>query len=214
MLYHPVRDIMTLVHGDDYASAGNGEQMRWLQVELEKRFDIKTTVLGTEAGDLKEGKILNRVLRVTEAGWELEADPRHADLFIEQLHFDGSKPVTTPGIEDTEEQQGDEQELRPWEVREYFGVAARGNYLGADRPDVQFAVKEACRDMSAPTQRSLWRMRRVVRYLVGAPRLVWKYQWQPETELIEVFADANFAGCKLTRKSTSGRGTHVGRSCH
>ena len=184
-------------------------------MELEKRFELKTTVIGTEEGDLKEGKILNRVLRVTEAGWELEADPRHAELLIEQLQLDGSKPVSTPGIEDNEEQQEDEQELSQWEVREYRGVAARGNYLGADRPDVQFAVKEACRDMSAPTQRSLRIMKRVVRYLVGKPRLVWKYQWQPETELIEVFADATFAGCKLTRKSTSGGGgTNAGRSLH
>ena len=107
VFYHPVRDIMTLAHGDDYASAGNGEQMRWLHVELEKRFEIKTTVLGTEAGDLKEGHILDRVLRVAEAGLELEADPRHAKLLIEQLHLDGSKQVSTLGIEEHEEQQED-----------------------------------------------------------------------------------------------------------
>ena len=56
-------------------------------------------------------------------------------------------------------------------------------------------------------------MKRVARYLVGKPRLVWMYKWQPETELIEVFADANFAGCKLTRKSTSGGALMLGGHC-
>ena len=93
-------------------------------MELENRFELNTSVIGTEAGDLKEGHILNRVLRVTEAGWELEADPRHAELLIEQLHHDGSKPVSIPGIEDNEAQQEGEQELSPREVREYRGVAA------------------------------------------------------------------------------------------
>ena len=111
VFYHPVRDIMTLVHGDDYSSEGIGEQMRWLHVEFEKRFELKTTVIGTGAGDLKEGKILNRVLRVTEAGWELETDPRHAELLIEQPHLDGSKLVSTSGIADNEGQQEEEQEL-------------------------------------------------------------------------------------------------------
>ena len=39
------------------------------------------------------------------------------------------------------------------------------------------------------------------------------YNWQPETELIEVFADVNFAGCKLTRKSTSGGALMLGGHC-
>ena len=33
----------------------------------------------------QEGKVLNRIIRCTEAGWEIEADPRHAELVIEKL---------------------------------------------------------------------------------------------------------------------------------
>ena len=35
--------------------------------------------------------------------------------------------------------------------RWYRGVVARGNYRGMDRVDVQYGVKEACREMSSPT---------------------------------------------------------------
>ena len=36
MFYHKVREIHTMVHGDDYASCGSDESMVWLQSELEK----------------------------------------------------------------------------------------------------------------------------------------------------------------------------------
>ena len=154
---HPSRGIFTLVHGDDYASAGDGKQLRWLQVELEKKFDLKTVVVGPEQGDQQEAKILNRVIRVTQEGWEIEADPRHAELLVEQMGLEKGKAIATPGADGGEPQQDDEMALETHEVREYRGLAARGNYLGADRPDIQFAVKEACRDMSDPTKGSLKR---------------------------------------------------------
>ena len=210
VFHHPSRGILTLVHGDDYASAGDGKQLRWLQVELEKKFDLKTVVVGLEQGDQQEAKILNRVIRVTQEGWELEADPRHAELLVEQMGLEMGKAIATPGVDGGEPEQDDEMALGTHEVREYRGLAARGNYLGADRPDIQFAVKEACREMSNPTKGSLKKMKRVGRYLINRPRLVWKYAWQPPVALIEVFADANFAGCKVTRKSTSGGALMLG----
>ena len=42
VFYHPGRDIKTLVHGDDYVSAGMSEQLDWLQGELERAYKIKT----------------------------------------------------------------------------------------------------------------------------------------------------------------------------
>ena len=51
-------------------------------------------------------------------------------------------------------------------------MTARLNYLAADRVDIQFAVKELTRRMSRPTQRDMTRIKRVARYLKGAPRVV------------------------------------------
>ena len=50
-------------------------------------------------------------------------------------------------------------------------------------------------------------------YMKGRPRVVWSYEWQDEATVVDVFADANWAGCKRTRKSTSGGCVVVGCHC-
>jgi hypothetical protein len=67
----------------------------------------------------------------------------------------GSKPVGTPGAKVTTEQLVSDKELAPHRQRPYRGVAARANYLAADRPDLQHAAKEVCRWMSTPTETAL-----------------------------------------------------------
>ena len=77
---------------------------------------------------------------------------------------------------------------------------------------IAFAAKELCRRTSSPTWANLGALRRLAQYLVGAPRLVWKFQWQTEAS-INVYVDTDYAGCHATRRSTSGglrlRGAHV-----
>ena len=46
-----------------------------------------------------EGKVLNRIMRATPQGFELEADPRHAEMVIERLGLQSRKGVVTPGID-------------------------------------------------------------------------------------------------------------------
>jgi hypothetical protein len=48
---------------------------------------------------------------------------------------------------------------------------------------------------------------------MGEPRLVWRYGWQDPTKSIDVYADANWAGCTRTRKSSSGGCTLIGQHC-
>ena len=59
--------------------------MDWLEKELTKAYEIKTQKVGKYIGYNNHGKVLNSVLRVTEDGWEMEADPRHAELVVDQL---------------------------------------------------------------------------------------------------------------------------------
>ena len=84
VFHHRKRGIMTLVHGDDYVSSGFSSDLTWLDGELSKAYEIKTQRLGRGKGLMSEGKVLNRVLRATASGWEIEADSRHAELVIEQ----------------------------------------------------------------------------------------------------------------------------------
>ena len=68
VFYHPVKGIKTLVHGDDYVSAGTEEFLAWLEKELEKAYEIKTQKLGDSPGYKLEGKVLNRIWRRTSTG--------------------------------------------------------------------------------------------------------------------------------------------------
>ena len=86
MYYHPARDIETLVHGDDFASVADASELRWLRKKLEERFKIKTQVIGGTSEAVKEGRLLNRVIRYTEDGWEYEPDQRHAELIVNEAN--------------------------------------------------------------------------------------------------------------------------------
>ena len=69
---------------------------------------------------------------------------------------------------------------------------------------MQFAVKEVMRKMPAPTEADVQKLKRVLRYLKGAPRVIQTYLWEDLPEELTIYVDSNFAGCARTRKSTSG----------
>ena len=57
------------------------------------------------------------------------------------------------------------------------------------------------------------KLKRLVRYLVTRPRLVWRFDYEKAATHLDVFSDTDFGGCLRTRRSTSGgvarAGTHV-----
>ena len=57
---------------------------------------------------------------------------------------------------------------------------------------------------------------RIGRYLLGRPRMIWKFDLQESTSQFDTYTDANWTGCRRTRKSTSGGvimvGTHLIKS--
>ena len=162
-----------------------------------------------------EGKILNRIIRACPAGWEYECDQRHVEVIIEELDLLTAKPVVTPGTDEvtSDEPSVDSQLLEPARATSYRALAARANYISVDSADCQYAIKELCRVMSAPTEESWLKLKRVAKYLKGRPRAVLKFHWQTDPASIDVFTDANWAGCRQSRKSTSGGCVMMGTAC-
>ena len=76
--------------------------------------------------------------------------------------------------------------------------------MAQDRAQIQYSVKEQCRTMSAPNNDSLSKLKRLAVYLARRPRAVSFFSWQSVTDVVDVYSDANWAGCKTSRKSTSG----------
>ena len=83
-------------------------------------------------------------------------------------------------------------------------LAARFNYLGQDRPDLQFGVKEMCQKMANPTEDSMKRLKRLARYLLEVPTGVVRFNSDIEKlDKVMTYVDSDWAGSKTTRKSTS-----------
>ena len=99
---HPQWNLSLVVHGDDFTCLGTDEALSKYEDALGKAFECELRGrLGSEAGDLKETKVLNRILRVTERGLAYEADPRHAELLAKSMGVDqteGRRVIQTPGI--------------------------------------------------------------------------------------------------------------------
>ena len=64
------------MHGDDFVFVAPECELRWVQQRMEQAFLVKVIgQLGGDPDDLKELRVLNRVLRWTDEAILLEADP-------------------------------------------------------------------------------------------------------------------------------------------
>jgi hypothetical protein len=142
--HHREWGIKTLVHGEDFVSTGHWSEVKKFKMKLEKRFEIKTKVIGQGLDEAREASVLNRVIRVGEGGWQYEPDQRHADLIVEGMGMTDAKEVSTPGEDEKkwEEEEEKDKQLDTFEATKFRRVAARANYLAADRADIMYAVKE------------------------------------------------------------------------
>ena len=86
----------------------------------------------------------------------------------------------------------------------YRSTTARLNYMASERAELQHSVKELCRDMSAPTDMSLQKLKRVGRYLKAMPRVKIRFDFQEATRHIVTLSDNDWSGCHRTRTSTNG----------
>ena len=70
--------------------------------------------------------------------------------------------------------------------------------------------------MARPTTGAWEMLKRVGWHPKERPRLVWKFGWQAPTTIIDITSDASWAGCRRSRKSTTGGtimiGNHLIRS--
>ena len=83
-------------------------------------------------------------------------------------------------------------------------MTARAIYLSQDRADIVFTAKELSRRMAAPTEMSWTKLKRLGRHLSKHIRYVNMFQYQNVPAQLNAWSDTDWAGCKLTRKSTSG----------
>ena len=75
-------------------------------------------------------------------------------MIIRETGADKCSALSHPGGDKkTIEEEEQSDELQGQEATRFRAVAARSNYLAADRPDIQYSVKEVCRRMAKPVKR-------------------------------------------------------------
>jgi hypothetical protein len=84
-------------------------------------------------------------------------------------------------------------------------------YLCASRPDIMLSVCLCARFQSNPKECHLRVVKRILRYLVHTPYLGLWYPKGSNFKLVG-YSDADYAGCKIDRKSTFGTCQFLGRS--
>jgi hypothetical protein len=119
------------------------------------------------------------------------------------------KPVST--LMSSAASLGPDKDGETLDQREYRSMIGSLLYLTATRPDIQFVVGLYARFQASP--RSLYRMvvQQIFRYLKHTPEFGIWYSASSSLDLIG-FSDADFLGCGIDRKSTSGTCHFLGSS--
>ena len=106
----------------------------------------------------------------------------------------------------------DKDEDKPTvDQKEYRSMIGSLLYLTATRPDIQFAVCLCARYQASPRVTHKAAVQRIFRYLTFTPEFGLWYS-AGSTLYLRGFADADYGGCRIDRKSTSGTCQFLGTS--
>ncbi|GKB15034.1 putative ribonuclease H-like domain-containing protein [Tanacetum coccineum] len=126
---------------------------------------------------------------------------KYAIESLKKYGFDSYDPVDTPMVEKSKlDEDKDGKVVDPSHYRGMIGTLL---YLIASRPDLQLAICMCARYQAWHTEKHLYAVKRIFRYLRG---IVNRGLWYPKDSsiVLTAFADADHAGCQDTRRSTSG----------
>ena len=202
--YHQGRDIALVSHVDDLLIGGTSEDLVWVRQSIEKKYDIK----GTDIENAKDGlKFLGRRIERQEYGYVWSAVPKHREILLDEWGLVNANPVSTPVATENDQDwvtREQAQEMPKDDATKFRRAVARLNYLALDRPDLCVAAGKLSRCMARPREGDEKPLKRMLRYLQGEPLVGIVFRWQPRPSQLVVLTDSDWAGCKVTRRSTTG----------
>ena len=96
------------------------------------------------------------------------------------------------------------------ETTRHRASSATAFFLAIDRGDIVYCAKELTCHMATPTTADWEKMVTLVRYLWNRPRVQLWYKFQETPCQLETFSDPDCAGCRRTRRITTGGHTVAG----
>ncbi|WVZ52715.1 hypothetical protein U9M48_003750 [Paspalum notatum var. saurae] len=141
-------------------------------------------------------------------GPQIKQDPKgtfvhqakYARDILKKFDMGDSKPMTTPMS--TNMTLDADEDGEAVDQKKFRGMIGSLLYLTATRPDIQFAVCLCARYQASPRTSHRQAVKRIFRYLKFTPELRLWYSSSSSLSL-RGFSDADHAGCRIDRKSTS-----------
>jgi hypothetical protein len=122
----------------------------------------------------------------------------YTNKILQKFNMAEAKGVSTPASREESDSHKDVSGKVPY--REAVGSLM---YLAAaTHPDIAFAINKAARVMDRPAEKDWNNVKCIFRYLRSTSNYGLRYTRGPGE--LKVFSDANFAGDKVTRRSTTG----------
>ncbi|KAL6318562.1 hypothetical protein AAG906_000640 [Vitis piasezkii] len=151
--------------------------------------------LGLQIKQLKEGTFINQAKYIKD--------------LLKRFNMEETKVMKTPmslSIKLDMDEKG-----KSIDSTMYRGMIGSLLYLTASRPDIMYSVCLCARFQSCPKESHLSVVKRILRYLKGTMNIG---LWYPKGDNFELigFSDADFVGCRVERKSTSGTCHFLGHS--
>ena len=187
---------------DDIALSSNSPRlMKEFKTRLSATFSVKLF------GQLKS--FVGWTINIT--GSHIKVDQRsYARQLLQEHGMDQANAVYTPLPQnaDITPKREDESILPRDQHSLYRSIIGGLLYLSVGtRPDISFSVSVLARHCHAPTRRHMLYLKRVLRYVAGTVTLGLSYPRSGQTlspRSIAVHVDADWGGCKETRRSTTG----------
>ena len=103
--------------------------------------------------------------------------------------------------------------LENYDATAHSTFAAKVNYLAQNESDIEFAVRELCRNMSSPHKLNWDGLKRLGRHSGERPRVASMFASQQMPDAVTVHVDTDRAGCLVTRRPTKVEVAMFGEHC-
>ena len=227
---HKVKCMYITIHVDDLLIIGSQDECEWFKSEISKCFTVKSE--GPYSLDERwECQYLKRTLICNETGVVIEPNKKYIPKLLELLKMENRRGKSLPHHAQLESYSA-ERVLEAEKLGISEGKVFRGGlgiclYLAQDRPDIQESVKTLAGYMGCPTVKAMSALKHLAAYLKNTMEYgIMLYKCGPGDVLmdhlsqfcqvdneslnrsrsdfeLEVYSDSNWAGCSVTRKSTT-----------
>ena len=227
---HRVKCMYITIHVDDLLVIGSNDDCIWFKEHISKCFTVKSDE-PYNMDEKWECQYLKRTLVCTESGVVIEPNKKYIPKLLELLKIENRRGKSLPHHAQLETYSAERileaEKLSVEESKVFRGGLGICLYLSQDRPDVQESVRTLSGYMGCPTVKAMAAFKHLAAYFKNTMDYgVMLYKCGPGDLLmdhlsqfchvdseslkrsrsdfeLEVYSDSNWAGCNVTRKSTT-----------